>query len=114
MSIVDTWDWDKLKAEYEKDQIEMNADMEVQSALYEFENNYGIRPNRITMGYRIVDELTRIFIDNVVSLETLEELAKAQEHGIVCEYEGIPINVDHDNPDTLEVGFMVKWMENNN
>jgi hypothetical protein len=31
---------------------------------------------------------------------------------IRCEYMGIPIHIDYDSPDILEVGYMVKWMEN--
>ena len=45
--------------------------------------------------------------------QTLEEMARGQKLGVYCEYKGIPIKVDYENPELLEVGYMVKWMENN-
>lgn len=91
--------------------IEMNADMKVRLALYDFENRYNIRPNSINMGYRLADELAYSFY-NDMSLHTLEELLKGGNSRVVCQYEGIPVRVVYDNPDTLEVGYMVKWAEN--
>ena len=91
--------------------IEMNADMKVRLALYDFENRYNIRPNSINMGYRLADELAYSFYKGM-SLCTLEELLKNGKSGIVCQYEGIPVRVVYENPDALEVGYMVKWTEN--
>ena len=82
----------------------MDADTKVRTALYDFERFNNIRPNRITMGYNLVDELKH--------QRTLEAIAMGQELGVRYEYEGIPIKIDCDNPDVLEVGYMIKWMEN--
>ena len=112
MSIVDTWDWDKLDtSEYDKE-IEMTADMKVQTALYNFESNYNIRPNRIVMGHKLSDELAQQFYYNNIPIKTLTELVKMKNLGVWAEYEGIPVEIDYDNPDNLEVGYMVKWKEN--
>lgn len=92
--------------------LEMDANMKVQCALYDFERVNGIRPNRIVMGYHLLDELANQFYYNTMPMRTLEQVAREQKLGVRCEYEGIPIKVDYDNPDILEVGCMVKWMEN--
>lgn len=112
MSIVDTWDWDKLKLEAETENFEMDADTKVRTALYEFEMVNGIRPNRINMGYKLSDELMNQFYYNTIPVKTLAELAKEKSLGVWAEYEGIPVKIDYDNPDILEVGYMVKWTEN--
>lgn len=112
MHIVDTWGWDKLKVEAEAEEgHSKDVDTVVRTAVYEFENEFGHFPNRIVMGCNLVDELSRIFWGNIVPMKTLEELAKEQKCGIKCEYEGIPVKVDYDNPDNLEVGYVVKWTE---
>ena len=94
--------------------LEMDANMKVQCALYDFERINGIHPNRIVMGYHLLDEVVGQFYDMNIPMRTLEEVAREQKFGVRCEYEGIPVKVDYDNPDLLEVGYMVKWMENNN
>lgn len=91
--------------------IEMNADMKVQTLLYGFERENGIRPNRIIMGYHLADELRNQFYYNYIPIRTLEEMAEMRNLGVTCEYEGIPIKIDYDNPNILEVGYMVKWLE---
>lgn len=114
MSIVDTWDWDKLKndTKAEAENFEIDADTKVRTAVYEFENEFGIFPNRIIMGSNLADELSRTFLNNTIPMKTLEELAMVRELGIRVEYEGIPVKIDYDNQNNLEVGYMVKWMEN--
>ena len=110
MNIVDTWGWDKLKVEVEAEEERCkDVDTLVRTAVYEFENEFGHFPNRIIMGCNLVDELSHIFWGNIVPMKTLEELAKEQKCGIKCEYEGIPVKVDYDNPDMLEVGYMMKY-----
>lgn len=94
-----------------KDVLKMNADMKVRCALYEFERVNGIRPNRIVMGYRLLDELTSQFYYTNVPMKTLEEAARERKLCVYCEYEGIPVKADYDNPELLEVGYMAKWME---
>ena len=99
MSIVDTWDWDKLDLSCYDEEFEMDADMKVRTALHEFEYDYGVRPNRITMGFNLLRELHKIFhIGMPMNLDNLS-----------VEYEGIPISIDYINPDNLEVGYMSKW-----
>ena len=92
--------------------LEMNANMKVQCALYDFERVNGIRPNRIVMGYHLLDKVVSQFYDMNIPMKTLEEIAKEQKLGVYCQYEGIPVKVDYDNPELLEVGYMVKWMKN--
>lgn len=109
MSVVDTWDWDKLDTSTYNEPIKMTADMKVQTALYDFENNFGVRPNTIVMGYHFLDEVVDIFYDKNFRMKTLEEVAKEQNLGVYCKYEGIPIKIDYNNPDTLKVGCMMDW-----
>lgn len=105
MSIVDTWNWDKIDtSEYDKDAEMMDVDMKVLSALYDFENNYGIRPNRIVMGYNLENKLRAMFCP----IRTMEEI-KDETKGILHEYEGIPVSIDYVNRDKLEVGYVVEW-----
>ena len=87
----------------------MDANMKVQCALYEFERVNSICPNRIVMGYHLLDEVINQFYYTNVPMKTLKEVAKEQKLVVRCEYEGIPVKVDHDNPDMLEVGFMTKF-----
>lgn len=94
MSVVDTWNWDSLKAEEED--YEVTADEKVRAALWDFECAMGIRPNRIIMGYNLVAELRRMYLCNTTSEE------------IVYEYEGIPVTVNYENPNMLEVGYAMK------
>lgn len=84
----------------------MNADMKVQIALYEFEKLHGIRPNKIVMGNNLVNELQAMYCP----IKTIEEV-KIESKAIIAEYEGIPVYIDLVNPNNLEVGYMVKWME---
>lgn len=91
--------------------IEIDANTKVQTLLYGFERENGIRPNRIIMGCNLADELANQFYYNYIPIRTLEELAEMKNLGVTCEYEGIPIKIDYDNPDNLEVGYMVKWLE---
>ena len=112
MSIVDTWDWNKLKLEAEAEDFEMDANTKVRTAVYEFENKFGLFPNRINMGYKLSDELARQFYYDTIPVQTLAELAKQKNLGVWAEYEGIPVKIDYDNPDILEVGYMVKWTGN--
>jgi hypothetical protein len=92
--------------------LEMDANMKAQCALYEFERTHGIRPNRIVMGYHLLDEVVDTFYDKNFTMKTLEEVAREQKLGVRCEYMGIPVEVDYNNTELLEVGYMVKWMEN--
>jgi hypothetical protein len=109
MSIVDTWDWDKIDTSVYDKSIKMNADMKARTILRDFYEHYGIWPNKIIMGYRLVDELRREFFGTVV---TFEEAKVVLNGDVKCEYVGIPVDIDYDNPDRLEVGIMFKWMEN--
>lgn len=92
--------------------LEMDANMKVHCALYDFERVNGIRPNRIVMGYHLLDEVVDMFYNKSFTMKTLEEAAKEKKLEVYCEYEGIPVKVDYDNPNVLEVGYMTKWMEN--
>lgn len=91
---------------------EMSANMKVQCALHEFERINGMYPNRINMGYHLADELAEQFFYNNIPIKTLEELARERNLGVLREYEGIPVNIDYNNPNILEVGYITKWLEN--
>lgn len=107
MSAVDTWDWGKLKPTEEE--FKIDANMKVQLALNDFENGFGIRPNRIVMGYQLLDDIVDTFYDKNFAMKTLDEAARMQKLGVYCKYEGIPVEIDHDNPNTLEVGCMMSF-----
>ena len=96
---TDIWNWDdwcKVKS------IEMynvvNPHIRVQQAIDSFQCNHGMCPNTIIMGYHLSDELYTQFAP------TMKEVAK----GRVAKYEGIPVEIDMDNPDRLCVGYMIE------
>lgn len=107
MSVVDTWSWNSIKPMEEE--FEMDTNMKVHCALYEFERTNGIRPNRIVMGYDLMEKVVNQFYYMNIPMKTLEEVVKEQKLGMYCTYEGIPVKVDYDNPDILEVGYMMKY-----
>ena len=88
--------------------IEMSTDTKVRTLVYGFEREYGVRPNRINIGWRLADELANQFYYMRVSVMLM---AKEDRDGLRVEYEGIPVKIDYDNSDILEVGYMVKWLE---
>lgn len=92
MSVVDTWDWEKIKP---IEDYFVSADEKVQAALYNFQAAMRVRPNRITMGSNLIAELRTAY---GVTLSSND----------VYEYEGIPITVDYKNPNLLEVGYAMK------
>lgn len=75
---------------------EVAADEKVRAALYNYEAAMGIRPNRITMGCNLSDELRRMYMCNAPSAK------------VVYEYEGIPVTIDYQKPNILEVGYDMK------
>lgn len=81
--------------------LEMDANMKVQCALYEFERVYGIRPNRINMGYHLSDKLLNQFYYNCISVQTLEEAMAKRNMELRCEYEGIPVKIDYKKSRTI-------------
>lgn len=108
MSVVDQWDWSKVKPTEEiKEDSVMAVHEKIQDAIYSFEINCNIIPNRIIMGRNLVDKIKDY---NNILIRGLEAVAKEGNLGVVCEYEGIPVFVDDDNSDNLEVGYMVKWI----
>lgn len=76
--------------------VEVTADEKVRAALWNFECAMGIRPNRITMGCNLSDELRRMYMCNAPSAK------------VVYEYEGIPVTIDYQKPNILEVGYAMK------
>lgn len=87
MSIVNARDLEK--------RYEVSADEKVQAALWNFQSAIRIRPNRITMGSNLIEELRTAYGLTLSSND-------------VYEYEGIPITVDCKNPNILEVGYAMK------
>ena len=107
MSEVDNWDWSKIRfVEEEKDNDEEDVDEKIQMALYDFENSCNIIPNRIVMGYNLINKLIAQVVDNF-PMKVIEEMKKEP----TIKYEGIPVVVDYNNPNNLEVGYMSRWME---
>ena len=92
MSVVDTWDWEKIKP---IEDYFVSADEKVQAALWNFQSAMRVRPNRITMGTNLLAELRRAYGFTISSNDAYE-------------YEGIPITVDYKNPNILEVGYVMK------
>lgn len=104
MSIVDTWDFNKIDTSMYDDDIEMDTDMRLYIGLREFEENYGVCPNRIIMGINLVNELRSI----LCLVKSFEDMESELNKGIKYEYEGIPVNVDYVNRNNLEIGYMLK------
>lgn len=92
-----------------KEEFKIDANMNVQLALNDFENSFGIRPNRIVMGYHLLDEVVDTFYDKSFTMKILGEAAKKKNLEVCCEYHGIPVKVDYDNPNALEVGYMMSF-----
>jgi hypothetical protein len=80
--------------------IEIDIDRRLQIALHNFEAYYNIRPNRITIGYRLARELESQFYCHCIP----------NENRIIHTYCGIPVKIDYYNSDVLEVGFMEKYV----
>lgn len=107
MSVVDQWDWSKVRfVEEENDEAEIDVNTKIQMALYDFENSCNIIPNRIVMGYNLLNKLIAQLFDTL-PMKAVEDMKKEP----TIKYEGIPVVVDYNNPDNLEVGYMAKWME---
>ena len=111
MSVVDQWDWSKVKPTEEDMLEEADTETKLHMLLYDFENNVGVPPNRINLGCKLVEELVNKYFATIAPLKSLEERAKERKSGVVGEYEGVPIKVDYDNPYIVEVGYMNKWIE---
>ena len=90
----------------------MSDDEKVRATLCEFYERCGIYPNTIIIGYRLSDELLEQFYYDTIPTRELKAVAEERNLCVRYEYEGIPVKIDYDNPDLLEVGYMVKWMEN--
>lgn len=103
MSIVDTWDFSKIDTSVYDDDVDMDVDTKLFIALREFEEYYGVYPNRITMGFNLANELHAMFCP----IRTEKEVK-----GVICEYKGIPVDIDYVNRNKLEVGCMARWTEN--
>lgn len=88
--------------------IEVSTDTKVRTLVYGFEREYGVRPNRINMGWKLADELANQFYYMRVSVMSM---TTQERDRFRAEYEGIPIEIDYKNSDRLEVGYMVKWLE---
>lgn len=100
--------WEDLRY---KNRLEFLEDVnaKVQTALCEFETLYGIRPNKIIMGHRLADRLTNQFYYKDFTIKNLGEIARKQNLDVYCKYEGIPVKIDYNNPNILEVGYMINW-----
>jgi hypothetical protein len=110
MSVVDTWNWDKVKPTF-KDTFEADTETKLHMLLHDFENDFGVSPNRINLGNKLVEELRNKYFADIAPLGSLEEMAEIRRSGVVGEYEGVPIKVDYDNPYGIEVGCVIKWLE---
>ena len=76
--------------------MKVDVNENIQMALLSFENDFGVRPNRIIMGYVLVRKLLDMFYSNTPYKE--DEFVK---------YYDISVSVDYENPNKLEVGYMV-------
>ena len=100
---TDIWNWDdwcKVKS------IEMynvvNPHIRVQQAIDSFQCNHGMCPNTIIMGYHLSNELYTQFAPII----DIKEVVEIENKGRVAAYEGIPVEIDMNNPNRLCVGYM--------
>ena len=82
----------------------MTINMKVRNSICEFYKFSGIYPNKIIMGYNLVNKLHKQF-------NTSKTLKEAMMSGTTFEYDGIPISIDTSNLNRLEVGYMVDYMD---
>lgn len=101
MSVVDTWNWDKLELELLEYTV-VNSNIKVQEAIYNFERNHGIHPNRIIMGFHLSNKLYAEFSPII----NIEEVMDIKNKCRMAAYEGIPVEIDMNNPNRLCVGYM--------
>ena len=71
-------------------------------ALTAFECNHGIIPNKIIMGYKLYGT----FENRIRYKQAIEEDTNMLE--VVSEFYGVPVEVDYDKPNRLEIGHMIK------
>lgn len=83
----------------------MKADTLVRRAISDYWGKIGFEPNKIILGYNLLNALRRdiLHMDNPV--DKLEELRL----NVRYEYMGIPIEVDYNNPYALKVGYMADY-----
>lgn len=89
----------------------MDTDMKLYSLLCRYEELYGIRPNKIIMGYKLIDELRAKFFSDFIMTSNAEGVKYIKTIKARHEYEGISIVIDYDNPNTLEAGYVFEWLE---
>lgn len=70
---------------------------------YRAKNN--LLPNKLVIGYKMIDRLRREILHFNHPVDKLEDLRLKVKY----EFYGVPVEVDYDNPDTLKVGYMVDY-----
>ena len=90
--------------------FEFDANEMVQFAINKFCDDYGVYPNRVIVGSNLRKELEKLRI-RWMSYESLEMERRMKMEGIgfVSAFQGIPVEIDYDNPDILKVGFMEEY-----
>lgn len=71
-------------------------------ALTVFECNHGIIPNKIIMGYYLYET----FEKRIRCKQAIE--GDVDMLGVVSEFYGVPVEIDYDSPNRLEIGHMIK------
>ena len=69
-------------------------------SLGEYECKYGFTPNKIIMGNNVYQCFRRQFYYGYIEEEDLKSYP--------YEFYGVPVEVDHKNPNRLEIGHMIK------
>ena len=69
-------------------------------SLSEYECKYGFTPNKIIMGNNVYQCFRRQFYYGYIEEEDLKSYP--------CTFYGVPVEVDHSNPNRLEIGHMIK------
>ena len=107
MVIIDVCTGDVIDTEKTEKPKEKNIFAEIHYAIYDFENCFGIHPNRIIMGSDLVDRLYKYYGGACCNEELIINTRLGKE-GIIGKFEGFPVKIDYDNPRRLEVGYMIE------
>lgn len=83
----------------------MRADTRIGRAISDYWCKTGFEPNKIILGYNLLNALRRDILHITNPVDRFEELRLDVRY----EYMGIPIEVDYNNPYALKVGYMADY-----
>ena len=81
----------------------MNKFSQIQEAICTIEFKYGMHPNKIIIGSDLLEDFKKY--TNLVKVEKSELTSIPSTFSTFC---GVSFEVDEDNPNRLEIGYMIR------